>query len=147
MEPRRATPREDRWKMQVKAAEPSMPNSPTRLYCMVHPALAGDSSPGADQPFPHARGTPFRPYLHGCGSFTREPQRNWMTLFLIYNPAMHRSIFCIFPQKASRNFVICCVCIRNLRKSIHSSRYKTLGMDVKTNIKMNGNYCFEITII
>ena len=124
MEPRRATPREDRWKMQVKAAEPSMPNSSTRPYCTVHPVLAGDSSPGAGQPFPHARWTPSD--LHGCGSFTREPQRNWMTLFLIYNPAMHRSIFCTFPQKAPRISLFVTFCIRNLRKSIHSLRYKIL---------------------
>jgi len=106
VEPGRATPREDRWKMQVKAAGP--PNAEFARATLLHPPRSPrDSSPRTGPTLParsRARSPlptlpPRARLLPSSGS-----RRNRMTLFL--NPKMHYSIFHMFPRETPRDSVI-----------------------------------------
>lgn len=136
MEPGRATPREDRWKMQVRAFYGAVDAEIARAMLLHGAPFAGGFIPrarpilpgrsGARSPPPTLRATDAAP---SSGS-----QRNRMTLFL--NPAMHYSIFHTFPPEMPRDSDIRIACMRLASRLPH---YNTIYVSRAIYDKYLGN--------
>lgn len=136
MEPGKATPRKDRWKMQVKATRDRRCRirvaSPSRRPGIHPPRRTNFSRLARENP-------PFRPlYRQRSRVRLRHPgsRRNRMTLFL--NPATCTIQFSVYISSANapRNFVICrarirddALCLSRCKISRHGYQGKNIEGD------------------